>query len=152
MSPFLFPILLILFSEFSKDKGTRDASRWFLIGYSLSLMCSMWLPPLSLTFIPVCSCLVISYLVIGCKIKLLRVRLLLLVLASLQIMNYTSLYYIDYTWYYKIPFYFEYSNTILRETTIACIALCNVDKTIDKKLRISVFIAYLIEYAYLLGF
>lgn len=152
MSPFLFPFILILYGEFSQCNDTKWIARVLFYCYSITLIVSMVLPPTAGVLLVVLSVYLIGYTLVGYKIKSLRERITLLVLGLLQVINYISLYNVSYELYYLIPWYFEYSNIILREITLLCVTMYNLEKGLDHQLRVVLFFAYIVEYSYLLNF
>ena len=151
MTPLLFPIIMMLYSELSVDKLTRFCARNTLYMYCMVLVISLSLPVQSLTLLFVLGVYVIGYSFLFWKVKLWRIRVLFIVSLFLQIVNYLSLYYVSYEWFYMIPYYMEYSNIILRELSVIAVSMCCIDKGTDIKLKVGVLGAYLIEYSYLVG-
>jgi len=150
MTPLLFPVIMILYSEFSSDKDTRLFARVSIFTYLMALVVSLNFPVQSFTLLIVLFVYLIGYSILLWNIKHWRVRVLLIVLILLQSVNYISLYFVSYQVYYLIPFYMEYSNIILRELTVLATSICCIEKA-DLKLKIGIFGAYLIEYSYLIG-
>lgn len=151
MSPFLLPIILILYGEKSSDKLTRYTSRVFFYIYSWVILIGLYFPFPDAVLLITCVSFVIGYSYLFVKIKFLRVRLLLGVLILLQIINYISLYTTSYTLFYMIPFYMEYSSHILRELTVMSVSLVCIEKGVDTRLKLSILGLYIIEYSYLVG-
>ena len=151
MTPFLFPIIMMLYSEKSSDKLTRFCARNTLYMYCMALLVSLYLPVQSLTLLFVLGVYMVGYSFLFWKVKFWRVRVLFIISLFLQIVNYLSLYYVSYEWFYTIPYYMEYSNIILRELSVIAVSMCCIDKGTDIKLKVGVLGAYLIEYSYLVG-
>lgn len=151
MSPFLLPLLLILYAECSVDAKTKITSRFLLYAYFLALVFMSILPPAGFSILMA----LVSYLLcygylIYVNDKIL-VKVILFLLSVLQCLNYISIYSESYQTFLVIPFYFEYSNMILRELTVLCIGLCTVDFKTDFNIKVLTVILYLIEYSYIAG-
>lgn len=151
MSPFLYPIVLILCSELSTDRYTRIVARSLLYGYFLSLFILTYLEPTSLTILLAGIPFLLSYGYIYFKVRQIKILIPLIVLSILQIINFSSLYFVNFDIILSIPFYLEYSNIILRELSLMCVALCTNSFKVDTRLKTYVFVLYLVEYSYIVG-
>lgn len=149
MSPLLLPIVLLLFSEFSKNGKTRFVSRWFLYGYSFSVLIYVFYP--TTTFTIICSGLIllISNFYIIHKIQIKRIYLPILLLSLLHILNLIILLIPLHSIHYYVPVYTSFSNIILRELTILTVTLCNYSWKKDLELNLILIILYFAEYCYL---
>ena len=152
MSSLLFPLLLILYGECSEDKLIRVSARVMFYGYALSNLLFTILPPVDTTILWASLPYFVSYGYLAYIHKQVCSRLLLAGLALLQVINYLSLYFQSYTLFLTIPFYFEYSNIILRELHIFLITMCSSDFKVDTRLKILTLIFYFVEYSYITGF
>lgn len=152
MSPFLFPLVLILYGECSSEKLTRHVARCLFYSYTFSILIFTVLSPTNLTIVTayIPYCLVYVYLIFKVKIKV--VKFIILLLLILQSINYLSLYLESYTLLLTLPFYFEYSNIILRELTIISIASCTFNFKTDYEIKVITVVLYLIEYSYIIWF
>lgn len=150
MSPFLYPLILILYSEFSRCIETRWISRIFFYTYSVSLFFYSTLPPVGLVILLNLGLYLVGYGLIYYKINCTKVRVLLAILSILQCVNHLCLYHVNYTMYYLIPYYFEYSNLLLRELTVMCLCSYNYEKKVGGNLRYVLFICYVFEYYFII--
>lgn len=150
MSPFLYPLILILYSEFSPCNDTKWISRVLFYIYAISLFFYTTLPPVDIVILLNLGLYLTGYGLVYYKIKHLKIRVILIVLGVLQCINHLCLYNVNYTIYYMIPYYFEYSNLLLRELTVMCICSYNYDKKVGGNLRYVLFICYVFEYYFII--
>ena len=151
MSPLLYPFILILVCEFSTDELTKWVSRVMFYIYSIAMIVSLYFPSTSQTLFVVMMVYLVGYSFLIYKVKLIRIRVILGTLLILQSINYISLLSNNYSLYYMIPYYFEYSNIILRELSVMCITLCCITKGVDKRLKFGILFVYIMEYSYLVN-
>ena len=151
MSPFLFPILLLIYGECSEDKLTRFTSRLLFYGHCFSLILMTTLPPDSSYILLYSLPYFVSYGYLIHRSTITPVKVLLSLLTVLQCFNYLSLYFQSYTLFMALPFYFEYSNVILREISMMCVCFCTRSFKVDVRLKLLTLILYLIEYSYITG-
>lgn len=151
MSPLLLPFVLILYALKGKCPSTRLTSNILFYGYTLSVLVYTYFPETSQAVVLSWLSLLTSYLTIFLKVTVWRVKSLLVILTGLVTLNSFSVLFNSFDLLLLSTFYVNYSNIILRELTVLCVALCNIDKGVDRQIQITVFIAYLVEYAYITG-
>jgi len=152
MSPLLFPLLLLLYGEGSEDKVTRLTARVLFYGYSVSILLFTILPEFDYNIILASLPYFVSYGYIFYTSKQTSIKILTGTLFVLQGISFTSIYFNSYELLLLIPFYFEYSNIILREFSIILLGMCTADLKTDSRLKILTFIFYFVEYSYITGF
>jgi len=152
MSPLLFPLLLLLYGEGSEDKVTRLTARVLFYGYSVSILLFTTLPEFDYNIILASLPYFVSYGYIFSTSKQTSIKILTGILFVLQGISFTSIYFNSYELLLLIPFYFEYSNIILREFSIILLGMCTADLKTDSRLKILTFIFYFVEYSYITGF
>lgn len=151
MTPLLYPILLLIICEISTDDLTKWVSRVMLYIYAISMVILTYLPTSSETLFSAMIVSVIGYSVLLHKIGFIRIRVVVLTLLILQIINYLSVIYNDFTLVYSIPYYFEHSNIVLRELSVIAVTSCCIKKGVDSKLKIGILLGYIMEYFYLIN-
>jgi hypothetical protein len=150
MAIILLPLLLLLYAEFSKDSGTRATARLLLYGYAGSVMAYALMAPTASAIIVSGSLLLIGYALVFVKVRVLKTLPLLIILFLLTLGNTLSLVFNNFDIIASIPFYAQYSNIILRESTMIVVFLCNTKKGEDFEINCIAFILYISEYLYLL--
>lgn len=132
MIPYLLPLILLMYGEFSKDMDSRFIARVLFYTYTLSQLI-----PISLTdpsHVLIGSWVIftsgLGYCVIWCRNIVSRLCFLL---ASLTwTLNTWSLYLNDYTILLAIPYYADYSHFIVRESILAGLAYFEIGYTRNK--------------------
>lgn len=152
MSPFLLPLILFLYGEFSKDLSTRYIARILLYSSTLSVIVPMYAPTaeLSLIYGAAIFCGGISYCIATCHKRLSKVLLLIPLICTF--LNYVSLYLKDYEFLLSIPYYAEYSHMMIREFLVMAVANLTLGLRTseeDKNLAFIVAGLYVMEYFYI---
>lgn len=122
MAPYLLPLILIIYGEFSKDINTRFLGRILFYSYA----CSQFIVPQllqgnSLILGSMASfCFGVGYCVVRCRNTLSRISFGLSGIC--YCLNSVAMYLQDYTLLLSIPYYADVSHLIIREGLLTGIA------------------------------
>lgn len=150
MSPFLLPIILIIYGEFSKGYETRYISRILFYSYTLSIIFPLYIQSSASILVG----LFILLFGIGYTFTITNnvlSRVFMTIPMMISFLSYTSIYLEDYTFLLSVPFYGDYSHTIFREClllSVICISIKEKLESKDFKLDIYITLLWLFEFLY----
>ncbi|AUR92313.1 TMhelix containing protein [Vibrio phage 1.170.O._10N.261.52.C3] len=145
MLPFIFPLILIMYGEYSSDLNIRYVSRCILYSYALSFIFPFYLDDHTFSIMAGAAIFLsgLVYATIFCESNLSRFSFIMAgVIASA---NYATIILQDY-YLLQFPLYATYSNTVMRDLILAGIAYLNYTKTFDRKLDFITIVLMGIEF------
>lgn len=119
MFPFLFPMLLFLYGEFSSCMDTRFVSRSLFYTYMFSLFVPMYAPTHQLGVLLAALTLVAGLLFVIFEVSSLFAKTCFGMTLITVLISYTALYTQEYAFVLAIPYFADHSNLIFRETILA---------------------------------
>lgn len=154
MFPFLLPVCLLLYGEFSKGKNTRYISRTLFYAYTLSTLLPMYVENSSYGVIlavliligGIGNCIAVMESHIG------RASLLIALVSST--LNYSSLLLQDFTLLMSIPYYADYSHFVFRESLLIAVTMSSIEERLehkDFKLELYLTLLWVYEHAVMKG-
>lgn len=150
MIPFLLPLCLLLYGEFSKGLNTRYTSRILFYTYTLSVLFPLYTDNTA-SAIAVASCM----LVIGLSYCIVLIpstigRIALTVALTTALLNYGTLFLQDTTFLFSIPYYPDYSHLIFRESLVIGVTASSIQEGLETKdFSLELFIASLWFYEHM---
>ncbi len=152
MSPFILPLVLLLYGEFSKDIDTRFVARILFYTQILAVYLPMYVPLANqgLLLGAMLSCGGLAYCIITCKNYTSKTVFCISLVCCF--LNYSSIYFKDFTFILSIPYYKDYSHMIIREcmlTGVANMTLHQRDRWSDAKVSYIVVMIYVLEFVVL---
>ena len=149
MSPFILPLILFLYGEYSKDLDTRFVARILFYSQTLAVLLPMYMPSADQGLIlgVMLSCGGLAYCIATCKTYVSKIVFCLSLLCCF--INYSSIYLKDFTFILSIPYYKDYSHMIIRECMVAGVAnmaLHQRDRWADMHVNYIVAVVYILEF------
>lgn len=145
MVPFIFPLILIMYGEYSSDLNIRYVSRCILYSYALSFIFPFYID--NHTFSIILGAAVFTsgliYATIFCESNLSRFSFVLAGVIALA--NYATIISQDY-YLLQFPLYATYSHIVMRDLILSGIAYLNYTKTFDRKLDFITIVLMGIEF------
>jgi hypothetical protein len=149
MNPFILPIILMMYGEFSTGCKTRFISRVLFYSYTSSVLLPTYIIDHQQAILLGGVILVygLGYCIVQIKDWLSRAALW--IAAGLSFMTYTSLYLRDYAIVLQAPFIGDYSNDIFRACLLVAVtSLSLAEKCAEKdfKLEFAAMFLWATEY------
>lgn len=151
MLPYLLPICLFIYGEFSKGRNTRFISRILFYTYTLSVLFPLYsdtskeaiLLAMMILITGIGYCIATLHSIFG--------KAALCVALVSSVLNYIALYLQDYTFLQTIPYYVDYSHLIFRESLILGISVSSIEEKLETHdFKLEFYIALLWAYEHLI--
>lgn len=151
MLPYILPLCLFLYGEFSKGSNTRYISRILFYTYTLSVIFPLYqdnaqeaiLVAMLVLITGVGYCIATIHSIFG--------KIALGMALSSALLNYISLYLNDYTFLLSIPHYADYSHLVFRESLIIGISISSIEEKLETKdFKLELYIALILACEHLI--